>query len=117
MMKEKKTITPAEVLKRCAWCNQYIPEDEEIFSLGSKTHPGVDLSDQEGGVILLEVGGKFVPALVPTSDSPAKEAGNDVLFVLCSQKCGRALQEALGKALGKRSPSGRRREGDPDDES
>jgi hypothetical protein len=105
-MKEKKTITPAEVLKRCAWCNQYIPEDEEIFSLGSKTHPGIDLSDQEGGVILLEVGEKLVPALVPTADSPAKEAGNDVLFVLCSRRCGSALREALGEQLGGRSAKG-----------
>lgn len=100
-----KKITPADVLKRCAWCNKYIPEGTEIFSLGSKTHPEVDLSAQEGGVILLEVGEKVVPAIVPTGDSPAKQAGNDVLFVLCSRACGVSLQEALNESLRKR-PSG-----------
>jgi hypothetical protein len=107
----KKTITPADVLKRCAWCSKYIPEDHEIVSLGSKTHPEVDLSAEEGGVILLEVGQKVVPAIVPTSDSPAKEAGNDVLFVLCSRACGTLLQEALREGLGERSSGGAEEEG------
>ena len=110
-MREEKKITPADVLKRCAWCNKYIPEDEEIFSLGSKTHPGIDLSAQEGGVILLEVADKIVPAIVPTGDSPAKEAGNDVLFVLCSRACGTSLQEALSERLKRRSSEDAKPEG------
>lgn len=108
----KKNITPADVLKRCAWCGKFIPEDQEIFTLGSKTHPEVDLSAQEGGVILMEVGEKLVPAIVPTSDSPAKEAGHDVLIVLCSRKCGLALREVLADVLKMRSPDGTQREGD-----
>ena len=93
--RRKQRRSPEEVMSTCAWCRRRIEQDSEIFSLGAKTKPGVEL--EEGSVIELNLMGasRGVSAVVPMDDSEAKREGNDMLFVICSEGCGAALKEEL----------------------
>lgn len=88
----------------CGWCGEAIGEDEPVFGLGGKAHPGIDLSLVQGKVIelVLGTGTKSVLAAVSAFDSDAKKAGNDLMFMVCSEACGRELQEALAGELARR---------------
>jgi hypothetical protein len=57
------------------------------------------LSDHEGKLIPLHLAlaKKRIEAFVAPKNSPAKKAGDDVVFVACSENCGRALTAALQK--------------------
>ncbi|MFZ1040570.1 MAG: hypothetical protein WAN58_04560 [Anaerolineales bacterium] len=94
-------IDPYETASTCAWCNKKISEGSEIFSLGVKVKAGVDLQGMSGRAIrlLLPESGKIITAIVPAHDSMAKKDGNDLLFAVCSQECGKALKLALQEDL------------------
>lgn len=81
----------------CAWCHKRIKRGHEVFGVGAKTKPNIDLTDSEGTIITLVLAktDKNVFAMVPTSDSPAKKHGNDLYFMVCSQDCGQDLMTAL----------------------
>lgn len=100
--RKKKDRLQARLLNACAWCGSRIPEDSEVFTLSAKFKSGIDLTKNEGTIIplKLELIDKVVPAIVPTADSPAKRAGKDVLFKICSNECSTALDEALKQELG-----------------
>ena len=85
----------------CAWCEKAIPDDVELFSVGAKARPGVDLTSHEGAHldIFLEAAGRAVRAIVVTGDSPAKREGYDLLFVACSQRCASELKEGVGREI------------------
>jgi len=85
------------VLTTCCWCNQKIGENQEIFSLGCKKRSNIDISKYEGGIIPITIAtvGKTKWAIVPAADSDAQREGKDFLFVLCSEKCGYYLKQAL----------------------
>ena len=50
--KRKRRASWEDVVSVCAWCGKRIPEGSEVFSLGAKTRPGVDL-ESKGNVIEL----------------------------------------------------------------
>ena len=87
------------ILHTCAWCNKKIPQDTEVFSLGAKTQKRISLKRYEGSTIRLQLRhvDKIVSAIIPTPESEAKKAGNDVLFMLCSEHCAKELRKALLK--------------------
>src|SRR5256885_1707363 len=97
----KRKPFPAELerypLPNCAWCEDEIPEDVEVFTIGAKAKPGIDLSEAEGTIIplILSQANRTVSALVPTKDSPAARDGHDLIFMVCSQSCAQALSNAL----------------------
>lgn len=101
---KKKNPKLSKVLKICTWCGKSIPKNEEIFSLGAKSKPGVDLSKYEGKVIPIKIISlnKTIFAIVPMDDSDSKREGNDFMFVLCSRECGYELKDVLEeeKSLG-----------------
>jgi hypothetical protein len=84
-------------LPNCSWCEDEIPEDAEVFTVGAKTKPGIDLSEAEGTIVPLSLvrAGRTVMALVPTKDSPAVRDGYDLIFMVCSQSCAQALSNGL----------------------
>ena len=94
---KRKANLQESLINTCAWCGALIPEDTEVFSLGAKLKPDIDLKRDEGTVIhlRLETIDKVVLAIVPTSDSPAKKEGKAILFMICSDDCGTALGKAL----------------------
>ena len=97
----KREPFPAELerdpLPNCAWCEDEIPEDVEVFTIGAKGKPGMDLSEAEGMIIPLSLiqANRTVLALVPTKDSPATRDGHDLIFMVCNQSCAQALSNAL----------------------
>jgi hypothetical protein len=97
----KRMLFPAESerdpLPNCSWCEDEIPEDVEVFTVGAKTKPGVDLSEAEGTIVPLSLirADRTVLALVPTKDSPAVKDGYDLIFMVCSRSCAQALSNGL----------------------
>jgi hypothetical protein len=86
---------------KCAWCEDEIPDDTELFGIGAKARPGIDITEQEGKVIdiFLTRRDRNVQALVVTNDSPAKKEGKDLLFVVCSESCAEALRQGVGREI------------------
>jgi hypothetical protein len=101
MRKTKGYIDPNRIVSMCAWCGKKIPKGSEIFSLGAKARPGIDLHTQTGRAIrlLLAKSQKTVNAIVPTDTSQAKKDGNDFVFALCGPQCAEALRQALQAEL------------------
>ncbi len=90
------------LLHTCAWCKKTIPQDAEVFAFGAKANPGIDLSDNEGEFVslTLALANKTVVALVTVKGSPSREAGYDLMFVTCSQKCAQDLKDSLESEKG-----------------
>ncbi|MCI0699073.1 hypothetical protein L0337_44610 [candidate division KSB1 bacterium] len=99
MAKRKRRAKQGSLVLICAWCNTKIPPDTEVFSIATKKLPGIDLSNHEGKFIPLHLAlaKKRVEGFVAPKGSPAKKDGYDVVFVACSENCGRALKTALQK--------------------
>ena len=70
-----------------------------MFAIGGKTRPGVDLSQFEGAAMRMRLLtlDRDVVVIVPSRDSDAKRDGKDVLFMTCSERCGRELKAVLKK--------------------
>ena len=86
-----------QVLKTYSWCGVKIDNGSEIFALGCKKNPEIDISKYEGKIMPVAIAplNKTIWALVPTEDSDARREGKDLMFVLCSQECGNQLKETL----------------------
>jgi hypothetical protein len=78
-----------------------IAEDEPLSSIDIKFTEGMDFREHEGEIIpvYLESLKRDVPMIVTTSDSPAKKHGQDGLFTVCSDACGKKLQAALREEI------------------
>jgi hypothetical protein len=85
------------LLHVCAWCNQDIAADEDVFGFGAKADPGIDLHDKEGEFVSLNLTlqEKIVFALVPSNTSSVKADGFDLIFLTCSEDCAQSLKDAL----------------------
>jgi len=101
---EVQIISDEEAIGRCAWCRNQISDDIEVFAVGAKVRPGADLSDYEGKAIQLMIVSedRFIPMVVTTDVSEARNDGNDVMFLVCSELCGKEMKCALerDKSLG-----------------
>jgi hypothetical protein len=85
------------LMRTCAWCNQLIPADAEVYGFGARAREGLTLEDKEGQFVSLKLAltDKTVFALVTAEHSAAKESGYDLLFITCSQDCAESLKDAL----------------------
>jgi len=85
------------LLHTCAWCNQFIDEESEAFGFGAKASPTISLEDKEGQFVSLDLAleDKTTFAMVPPPESPARQAGYDLMFITCSQSCAEELKNAL----------------------
>lgn len=83
----------------CAWCEQKIPEASEIFSVNARFGPEINLAEFAGEIwpFTLTHSDKTVSAIVTAPDSPAKKAGYDLFFIVCSEFCGLMLRHELEK--------------------
>ena len=86
-----------QLLHTCAWCNQEIAEDEDLFGFGGKASQSIDLNGKEGQFVSLNLAlqDKTVFALVPTKASEASIEGYDLLFMTCSEDCAQSLKDEL----------------------
>jgi len=71
------------------------------MAVGGRVHEGIDLSPVGGKVIELtfDIAGKTILAAVSAFDSPAKAEGKDIIFMACSDDCGRQVQAAFTDEL------------------
>jgi hypothetical protein len=102
---EPKSATgwkPEKWKDRCAWCVKRLPRSKRVFAISISLRPEAFQEFDLGSVqpLLLFRVGKTVPMIVLAKDSPAKQAGKDAMFQLCSQRCAKALQAALRAELG-----------------
>ncbi len=86
-------------MNECAWCKKYITDENEVFGMGITVVAGMDLTKYEGDYMPLELGsaGKTIQALVTTTGSQAKQDGQDLMCMTCSESCGKELKKALDK--------------------
>jgi 5-methylcytosine-specific restriction endonuclease McrBC GTP-binding regulatory subunit McrB len=76
-------------------------QDSEAFGLGAKIKPETYLSAYEGKSVLLTIASedRNVPMMVTAIGTDAKNDGNDVMFMLCSEKCGIKMKAALQREI------------------
>lgn len=94
-------IPDKEALSKCAWCQSHIYEDMEVFGLGAKLKPDVDLSEYESHCIEIGLVARETPVymLVSARGSEAKNQGKDCMFLVCSKKCAKKLKNVLEKEI------------------
>jgi len=94
---DRLRVSSEEATRRCCWCGMRIGEDSAVFGIGCKTRPGVDLSQFEGAAMRMRLVtlDRDVVVIVSSADSDAKREGKDVLFMVCSEKCGGELKAVL----------------------
>ena len=92
-----KIIADEDALSRCAWCGMEIDEEAEVYGFGASLRQDVDLSEYEGQVIELKIitRERTCPMMVAARGSDAKENGHDVMFMTCSNECGREMREVM----------------------
>ena len=98
---EVKIIPDIEVISKCAWCRNMLNQDSEAFGLGAKIKTGSDLFAYEGKSVLATIVSedRNVPMMVAATGTDAKNDGNDVMFLLCSEKCGIKMKDALEREI------------------
>jgi len=99
-MKKIKRKLPKlnKVLYTCCWCGSKIERDQEVFGIGARKRPGIDISKYERGGVMpmtLSTIERTIYCIVSTPDSDARKQNKDFMFTLCSEKCGVQLKEVL----------------------
>lgn len=94
-LSRKKQHHDGALTNICAWCQNRISDQTKIFWVGAKSK--VDLHREEGRITTLHLrrNGRAIQALVTTKNSEAKLQGNDLVFMVCCQGCGKFLKKTL----------------------
>jgi hypothetical protein len=97
MNEPNENFKRGRLLRTCAWCYQFISEDSEVYGFGAKANRNIELKDKEGDFVSLDLAleDKTIFAMVPPKESPARLAGYDLMFIMCSQNCAEELKDAL----------------------
>lgn len=90
--------TDDEVFEICAWCKKSIPEDDEVFGVSGTFPEDSELKKKDGEKVTFELDSaeRTVAGFAPPFYSDARQEGQDVLFMLCSEECRDAMKEAFG---------------------
>jgi hypothetical protein len=94
-------IPDEEALSKCAWCRSHINDHMEVLGLGAKLNPDVDLSEYESHCIQIGLVSEEKPVymMVTAQGSQARNNGNDGMFLVCSEGCGKKLKRVLEKEI------------------
>jgi len=94
-------IPDKEALSQCAACQGNINEMTEFLGLGAKLRPDVDFSEFESHCIEIDLVSEERPVymMITAHGSEAKIAGNDCMFLVCSESCGKKLNASLQKEI------------------
>ncbi len=79
----------------CAWCWKPIRRNAPVIGVYARLAGDRDRSALGGRMISLEIGGRLVASLLPEENSPAVLQGCDIGFLVCGDRCGRALTAAV----------------------
>lgn len=88
-------------MSQCAWCEQELDlEFGEGRTLGFRLENREPLAHREGLVLTLRVDRKrFVTGAVTPPDSDLARDTGDVIFLACSRRCEKRLEESVPRAL------------------
>jgi hypothetical protein len=88
-------------LSHCGWCNREIGKEGERIGIKARFRDKKDYRKHEGRIVSFELAGagRTVVAYVVTRESPAKKEGKEVLFQVCSDRCGLELTSAMSKEM------------------
>lgn len=88
-------------LGHCGWCNREIGEEGDRITINARFRDKKLYRKHEGTTISFTLADakRTVVAFVVTRDSPAKKEGKDVLFQVCSDRCGLELTGTMCKEL------------------
>ena len=98
---EFNIVPDNEALSKCPCCQSEITEFMEVFGLGAKLNPDVDMSEYQGHCIEIELASEdmSVYMMVTGQGSEAKNEGKDAMFLVCSEKCAKKLKNVLEKEI------------------
>jgi hypothetical protein len=88
-------------LGHCGWCNREIGEEDERIGFNARFRDEEYYRENEGMMVSFAFAdaGRMAVAYVVTRDSPAKKEGKDVIFQVCSDRCGLELRAAMCKEM------------------
>jgi len=94
-------IPDEDALSKCTWCGSRIDEFSQVFAVDARLRPEIDLRAYQGHCIQLDLATrtKTLNAMVSADGSEAKAAGKDLMFMVCSKKCGTKLKKALSEEV------------------
>lgn len=95
MSRRTRRISQEQATSHCAWCRQELAPEAEVYSVAAQAKPWVELPKAGVLELSLDATHQRVLAIIPAPGSPAKEAGNDLLFATCSQACAEGLKAAI----------------------
>jgi hypothetical protein len=101
MPKRLSTKVKDDWLGHCGWCNRRMDEEGERFAIKARFRDQKEYRKNEGKVVsfTLADAGRTVMAYIVTRDSPAKKEGKEVIFQVCSDRCGDELTIAMNKEM------------------
>ena len=88
----------------CCWCRKDISENTPVYGLTAKFRKDVETPPVEDERYVIDIyvhesidsaDYKSVWTIITAKNSGAKIAGNDIVFMLCSEECGHELREIL----------------------
>jgi len=84
-------------LGHCGWCNREIGKEGERIAIKVRIRNKKDYRKHEGRIVSFELAdaGRTVVAYVVTREPPAKKEGKEVIFQVCSDRCGLELTSAI----------------------
>jgi hypothetical protein len=94
----------ADALSYCAWCNDWLEEDDERITLSLTISSADPLLTSGLTVITLPVAGEERLALLAQPDSDMARDGKHIAFTCCSEECATALREAYSAEHGAALP-------------
>jgi hypothetical protein len=99
-MKPTRKQTQAQLqnywLSHCGWCRREIGEDEPVIGISMKYRDQKDYRQNQGKIVQFGLSsGRIVIAGVVKPNSPAKKEGKDVIFMVCSDRCGNELAATM----------------------
>jgi len=97
MPRRTRRISQEQATSECAWCRQALEPEAEVYSIAARVKPWVDLPQAGVLELSLDATHQRVLAIIPAPGSPAKQAGNDLLFATCSPACAEELKAAIEK--------------------
>ena len=82
-------IPDSKALSQCAACRGQINEMSEVFGLGVKLKPDIDLSEFETHCIEIDL----------ATNEVVQVFSRDELFLACSESCAKQLKQVLEKEI------------------
>jgi hypothetical protein len=87
----------AEETYKCCYCEKKMRSGAEVYGLGVKLKEGLEYP---GGIgrrttVHLPVQGRELECMATADGSQAKMEGWDIIFMICSEKCGESLKVLL----------------------